>query len=449
MATLLLLAAAAGVATQRRRKKAAVATPHDVAPHEPANAAQLRIALHVAAARQHVVVEAAGLSCHGPAPPHAAVIDMTHLNAVLEWDAASLVVTVEAGITLDALLRWLAARGATLRCIPFGTQATLGGALATGTHGFGDDGFVCDAVQALYWLSDADEPLRRIDRHGDARLFAAAVCAVGTAGICYAVELRCAPQHMMRIGSTLLTHRGARDVPLPLDDQMVAWNPYNGDALVMSTAPVVDDARPPAMRAFQLPAAPASSSMLPHALSGVAWSIAMRWFHANIAMRAGDAYPASDALALQPRERTGCRALEVALPRCYDQGGDGGDASACRRALAMLEALLMERRSDAHVLYVTMRRTPPAQAPAPLLLPVASGAAYWIQLGAADDARSEALVRDARNLLVREANAMPHWGKRDAFAMDEFRARFSAHARQFAEQRRRLDPSGRFAAPQR
>jgi len=64
------------------------------------------------------------------------VVCTTRLNRLLEHAADDLIVRVEAGITLDALQRALAASGQMLALNPPGAGATIGGILATNASGY-------------------------------------------------------------------------------------------------------------------------------------------------------------------------------------------------------------------------------------------------------------------------------------------------------------------------
>src|SRR5207248_1058561 len=71
-----------------------------------------------------------------PGAPVDAVVRTTRLSRIVEYEAADQVVSVEAGITLAALQKALAAQGQQLALDPpFAARATMGGIVATASSG--------------------------------------------------------------------------------------------------------------------------------------------------------------------------------------------------------------------------------------------------------------------------------------------------------------------------
>ncbi|HVH81735.1 MAG TPA: FAD-binding oxidoreductase, partial [Stellaceae bacterium] len=67
--------------------------------------------------------------------PGGALIDMTRLDRVIAFDAATRLLRAEAGISFDALLQFLVPRGFFLPVTPGTRFVTLGGAIANDVHG--------------------------------------------------------------------------------------------------------------------------------------------------------------------------------------------------------------------------------------------------------------------------------------------------------------------------
>lgn len=117
------------------------------------------------------------------------VVDMTALDRILAIDDAAATVTVEAGISLDALMRAALPHGLWVPVLPGTRQVTVGGAIGNDIHGknhhsagsFGDhvrslDLLVADGrVLALTPEGSPDDP--------DADLFWATVGGIGLTGI--------------------------------------------------------------------------------------------------------------------------------------------------------------------------------------------------------------------------------------------------------------------------
>src|ERR1700754_4712672 len=84
-----------------------------------------------------VRVAGAGHSFSGGVSTEGTLISLDHLNRVLDADAPSGLVRVEAGIRLHALSHELHARGLAMPNLGDIDAQSLAGALATGTHGTG------------------------------------------------------------------------------------------------------------------------------------------------------------------------------------------------------------------------------------------------------------------------------------------------------------------------
>lgn len=120
------------------------------------------------------------------------VLDLTPLDRVLDVDLATARVEVEAGISLDRLLRQLLPLGLTLPVQPGTRQVTVGGAVANDIHGKNHHvaGSVGDHVEALTLLT-ADGEAHRLTPDGpDAALFWGTVGGLGLTGVITQVALR-------------------------------------------------------------------------------------------------------------------------------------------------------------------------------------------------------------------------------------------------------------------
>ena len=117
---------------------------------------------------------------------------------------------VHAGITLHELGPALAERGLAMENLGDVDAQTLGGALATGTHGTGARfGNLSSQVERLR-LIDAAGEIRECSADDDPDLFRAARVGLGAVGVVTAVTLRCVPAQVL--------HRV--DEPRPLDETL-------------------------------------------------------------------------------------------------------------------------------------------------------------------------------------------------------------------------------------
>ena len=140
-------------------------------------------------------VAGAGHSFSGGVPTEGTLISLDHLHRVLDADAESGLVRVEAGIRLKALAQELHARGLAMPNLGDIDAQSLAGALATGTHGTGTrfpnlSGQV-ESVELI--LADGSE--RTIDDGDELR---AARVSLGALGVIVAVTIRCVPAFRMR-----------------------------------------------------------------------------------------------------------------------------------------------------------------------------------------------------------------------------------------------------------
>jgi len=140
-------------------------------------------------------VTGAGHSFSAGAVTDGTLISLDHLARVLDADATTGLVRVEAGIRLKELSRELHARGLAMANLGDIDAQSLAGALATGTHGTGTrfpnlSGQV-ESIELI--LADGSE--RTID--GGDELLAARV-SLGALGVIAAVTIRCVPAFRLR-----------------------------------------------------------------------------------------------------------------------------------------------------------------------------------------------------------------------------------------------------------
>ena len=170
----------------------------------PRNRAE--VAAVVAAARR-VRVAGSGHSFTGAVLTDDTLLSLDRLDRVLDADRASGLVRVEAGITLAALSDALDGLGLALPNLGDIAAQTLGGAIATATHGTGARHPNLSAqVEALDLVLAGGE--ERTLTRADGDLLRAARVGLGTLGAVVTVTLRCVPAFSLR----------GVDGPEPLED---------------------------------------------------------------------------------------------------------------------------------------------------------------------------------------------------------------------------------------
>ena len=125
------------------------------------------------------------------------VIDMTGLDRLVSFDSASGILACDAGLSLDALLRWLRGHGADrdgywLPAVMPGTRfVTVGGAIANDVHGKNHHRFGTFGEQVLELeLARSDGALLTCSRERESDLFAATVGGLGLTGLILGAKLQ-------------------------------------------------------------------------------------------------------------------------------------------------------------------------------------------------------------------------------------------------------------------
>ncbi len=117
-------------------------------------------------------------------------ISLLDLNKIHRIDEVKKIVEVDAGVRLGDLSRALAERGLTLPSLPFNPRVTIGGAVATATHGTSAKwGTLSDSVVSIQIVTASGE-LKRIDERAAPDEMMAARTAVGMLGVIARVDLQ-------------------------------------------------------------------------------------------------------------------------------------------------------------------------------------------------------------------------------------------------------------------
>ena len=157
----------------------------------PTNTLEVVSAVHKAAKNAAKLrVFGSGHSPNDIAMSDEALIVTTKLNRVLAINNSTKTVTAQAGITLNKLNQSLAKYKLALPNLGSISAQTLGGAIATATHGTGlNYGVLSTLIKSMTLVTSQGEILS-LSNHDNPRLFKAAQCSLGALGIVTAVELQ-------------------------------------------------------------------------------------------------------------------------------------------------------------------------------------------------------------------------------------------------------------------
>jgi len=163
--------------------------------HRPSSTDEL--AEIVQKSEQHVRVIGTGRSSADIVAGSETLISLENYTEILSIDTEKQQVTVQTGITLEALINDLAKHQLCIPCLPDIDDITLGGALATGTHGTGIDGHPISGYMTGCSLVKADGTILEINE--DSEILEAVRVSLGALGIIATVTLQCEPLYTMTI----------------------------------------------------------------------------------------------------------------------------------------------------------------------------------------------------------------------------------------------------------
>lgn len=123
------------------------------------------------------------------------LIDITTYNKILSSNDSERTITVQSGTILGDLLEAIEAKGWCIPCLPDINTITIGGALATGTHGTSGK-LLCEYITSCR-LVLADGSIKEIN-DGDELMDAARV-SLGVLGIMSTITFKCEPIYTLHI----------------------------------------------------------------------------------------------------------------------------------------------------------------------------------------------------------------------------------------------------------
>jgi hypothetical protein len=159
---------------------------------------------------------------------------MRLLTKLLWIDTKKQQVCVQSGIRIATLLQALARKHLTLPNQPAIASQTIGGAIATATHGTGKTGTMAEFVESIDIILP-DGSHKTVSQTSDPDLFQTALVSFGTIGIMYAVTLTCIPLKTLKyelrtmdIQTCLATYTDYRDY----DHMGFFLHPYTNKAFI-------------------------------------------------------------------------------------------------------------------------------------------------------------------------------------------------------------------------
>lgn len=209
----------------------------------PRDLHELRVAVREASARGRVRVVGRGASWSPLVPTDGTLLAIDRLRGVRELgrDARGPTIRMLAGTTLRELVPALADRGLALTTPTVFQDLTIGGAIATGSHGTGlAHATLSDEVVALTLVTVRGEVVRLTARDGE--LFHAAQLSLGTFGVIHDVTLRCAAIRRMFVEDRYVDRE---HVLTGLDDLLAShpcvelyWFPFAREMFVKAMTPI-------------------------------------------------------------------------------------------------------------------------------------------------------------------------------------------------------------------
>ncbi len=123
------------------------------------------------------------------------LIDITTYNKILSYDDSERIITVQSGVVLGDLLEAIETKGWCIPCLPDINTITIGGALATGTHG--TSGNLLSEYMIACNLILADGSIKEVSE-GD-KLMDAVRVSLGVLGIMSTITFKCEPIYTLHV----------------------------------------------------------------------------------------------------------------------------------------------------------------------------------------------------------------------------------------------------------
>ena len=357
------------------------------------------------------------------------LISLRRMNRVLGSDGE--LVEAQAGITLHELGPALADRGLAMENLGDVDAQSLGGALATGTHGTGVGLRNLSAQLAAMRLVAADGSIVTCSADDDPELFRAARVGLGAVGIASTVTLRCVPLYTLRRVDEQRPLGAVLDRLQELADSRERFElftfPYSGLCLTRTTER--SDARPRRRGGWLRDVALENGALGAFCRTGRALPRLVPAIDRALGRLAGGGVRVDVAHRIYANPRlVRFTEMEYAVPR----------AAGAEVVRAVLD--LVERRRLPIVFPLEVRF---AAADDAFLSPAHERDSCYVAVHQYRGMEFEGYFR-AVEAIMDEHGGRPHWGKRHYQSAATLAPRYPAWDR-FAAVRARIDPGRRFA----
>jgi L-gulono-1,4-lactone dehydrogenase len=132
-------------------------------------------------------------------------IRLDGLSRIRHLDTAKKTVVADSGVRMGELTRFLAGAGLSLPSLPFLTQGSIGGYVATATHGTSPRwGTMSDFVRSMTVVLASGE-IKKIDQHCEPEVKRAANVAIGSLGVIVELELQAISTPWVRLDEHSMT----------------------------------------------------------------------------------------------------------------------------------------------------------------------------------------------------------------------------------------------------
>ena len=163
------------------------------------------------------------------------LIDTTACRGVIGVDEEAMQITVRCGTTLRQLMREIESRGWSLPCLPDIDTVTIGGALATGTHGTAGDAHPLAEYMVGCRLVEVGGRVREV--HDPDPVMPALRCSLGLLGVVSTITLQCRPLSYLRVEEQAVPdkiwRRSYRDWLVQYEFVRIIFLPHTGYAWVV------------------------------------------------------------------------------------------------------------------------------------------------------------------------------------------------------------------------
>ncbi len=123
------------------------------------------------------------------------LIDITTYNKILSYDDSERTITVQSGVVLGDLLEAIESKGWCIPCLPDINTITIGGALATGTHG--TSGNLLSEYMIACSLILADGSIKEVNERD--KLMDAVRVSLGVLGVMSTITFKCEPIYTLHV----------------------------------------------------------------------------------------------------------------------------------------------------------------------------------------------------------------------------------------------------------